>query len=74
MTPSPNYGARRRPRSTKARELYLIDLERSGATLLVTVAGPRQPPVQFEARDESRAVTMIDLLRQGAFSLPINPA
>lgn len=74
MTPSPNYGRRRANKNTrKARNIYLVGIERHAGQVLVTVAGSRQPPVSFYADDDSDAMTMVQLLKAGAFSLPINP-
>lgn len=69
MTRSPNYG-RRRSRHPRARDLHVVGFEPGDAGCAVTVAGPQQPPVTFAARDQSAAVCMVDLLKQGAFSLP----
>lgn len=73
MTRSPNHG-RRRHRHPKARDLYVVDISRAASGLTVTVAGPTQPPVRFQARDDTAAIVMVDLLKQGAFNLPANGA
>lgn len=74
MTLSPNYGRRRVNKNTReARNIYLVGIERLADQVLVTVAGSRQAPVSFYADDDSAAVRMVQLLKAGAFSLPINP-
>lgn len=76
MTPSPNYGRRRTNRSTRRpRDLYLVGIERQDDQdqVLVAVAGPRQPEVWFFVSDDSAAVRMVQMLKAGMFSLPINP-
>jgi hypothetical protein len=67
---SPNYGHRTRPAHRRA--LYVVGIE-IGATVTVTLAGPHQPAVTIHARDMGSAVTKVELLRHGAWSLPVNP-
>lgn len=71
MTRSPNYGTRRGPgRPKHTRELYLVGLQRFPDRVEVTVEGPRHPPFTVLARDDTSAITKVELLRRGAWMLP----
>lgn len=66
---SPHYGKRTRP--PHRRTVFLADAEhRDDGSVVVTLAGPRQRPFSFPASDIGSAVTKIELIRQGAFSIP----
>jgi hypothetical protein len=68
---SPNYGRRTRP--ARRRILYVMNVEVAADLVTVTLVGPSQPPITLQARDVGSALTRIELLRQGAWSLPVNP-
>lgn len=67
---SPNYGHRTRP--PHRRRIFVVGYEPAAAGVRVAVQGERVPLVWLEARDHTDAVVKVELLRQGAFSLPIN--
>lgn len=71
MTRSPAYGRRTRP--PHRRRLVVLGVERIGPIVRVAVAGEDWPLVTFEAPSDTAAIVMLELLRQGAFSWPINP-
>lgn len=75
MTRSPNYG-RGRKRPKHLRRMFLGGVERSEAGLIVTmlVDAPRPYAFRFPAADDTSAITKIELLRQGAWSVPVNEA
>jgi hypothetical protein len=69
MMRSPNYGKRTRPQHL--RTVFLTDVwHQDDGGVVVTLAGPRQRPFSFPASDIGSAVTKIELIRQGAFSIP----
>lgn len=75
MTRSPNYGkGRKRPKHL--RRMYLAGFERfpAAGVVVVTMAVDADPPYAFSfpARDDTSAVCKIELLRQGAWSVPMN--
>lgn len=73
MRRSPNYGTRRP--SKYVRTLYLTGIFRADdGRLILTAEGPSQPAFSFPARDDTHGIVLLDLLRQGAFSLPRNPS
>jgi hypothetical protein len=72
MTRSPNYGRRTRP--PYARALYVVGLRRfADGSLAVALEGERQPMVWLPARDDTSAITQVELVKRGAWSLPVNP-
>ncbi len=77
MIRSPNYG-RGRKRPKHLRRMYLGCVERfpeAGVVVITMMVDAATPyAFRFPAADDTSAICKIELLRQGAWSVPMNEA
>lgn len=55
------------------RYIYTLDvIERDDGTIEVLMGGPKDHPFMFIAHSMTEAVCKVELLKQGAFVVPVN--
>jgi hypothetical protein len=70
---SPNYG-KGRTRPQHVRAVWVAGVKRfADGSLAVAIEGARQPLVWLQAPNDTSAICQVELVKRGAWSLPVNP-